>query len=85
VRSGRSRQAATIVLNRLTLVLSLTHTSRSATPISGAIFAPTRPGRSIQPAVFHDPIRSRPHSSVAVRERRSGTDRGSAPSEFPSR
>ncbi len=51
----------------------------------GAIFAATRRGRLIQSASFHEEIRPPPHSASTTAATRSATDRGSAPSELPSR
>ncbi len=84
-RPGRSRLAATKVLNSVTLVESPTCTSAPSTPMSGAIRAPTRRARSTQPAVFHDEISPVPHSSATTCWSRAGTERGRAPRELPSR
>ena len=53
-RPGRSRAAATRVLNRVTLVESPTTTSSASTPTSGASRRATRVERDVQPAVFQD-------------------------------
>ncbi len=84
-RPGRSRLAATKVLNNVTLVESPTCTSAPSTPIRGAIRAPTRRASPTQSAVFHEEIRPAPHSSATTCCMRPATDRGSAPSELPSR
>ena len=84
-RSGRSRDAATSVLNSVTVVESPTCTSSGAAPTSGAIRAPTRRASPTQSAVFHDEIRPVPHSSATTCCIRGATERGSAPSELPSR
>ena len=77
--------AALSTLNRFTDVESPTLTSSGAAPISGAMAAPVRAARSIQPASFQLRMRPSPHSFVASAASRAGVRRGNAPSELPSR
>jgi len=80
---SRSAQAST--LNRLSEVESAQITSSACAPISSAMRAPTRAGRSIQPAAFHEPMSPRPHSWRTTSFTRAAVVAGRAPSELPSR
>ena len=84
VREGSRWSAATISLNRLAEVESPTITSSAAAPISGAIWAPSRCGASIQPS-FQLRISRSPHWRPAASANAAGVATGSAPSELPSR
>jgi len=89
LRAGLSSRAmlsaALSTLYRLMEVLSVHTTSSLPAPMKGASWLPRRCGRSNQLAVFHERIRSVPHSRVTTSATRAAAALGSTPSELPSR
>ena len=72
-RAACRRSAVASTLNRFSEVESAQITSSLRAPISRAIFAPTRRGRSIQRASFHERISPSPHSrSIDLAHARAG-------------
>ncbi len=69
----------------LTEVESPATTEPTGAPMRAPMRSPTRAGKSIQPAVFHARMSSRPQLSSSSRRTRSRAALGIAPSELPSR
>src|ERR1700686_374790 len=84
-RSLATRSAADRILKRLLEMVSVTTTSSSAAPISGASLLPRRLGNANHPAVFHERIRPSLHSPPITAAAREAAALGGTPSELPSR
>ncbi|MNV87663.1 hypothetical protein D3C71_1818030 [compost metagenome] len=83
--SAAMRAAAVSTLNRLIEVVSVNTSSSWRAPTQGANWLPRRCGRSTQPALFQEVIRSCAHSCCTTCATRAAVALGARPSELPSR
>src|SRR5690242_20128734 len=78
-RSFASLSAADRILKRFAEIVSVTTTSSSPAPISGASLLPRRLGNANQPAVFQLRIRPSPHSAEITSAAREADALGGTP------